>query len=183
MLPACRRLLERQPTCGPLWWLSATVLTSGDPEMEAERCGELLLDDPTGRRIHELAEDPSRRLVRRGGIGEVASADAVVVPVSALGGDAMLVDSGMRSLVEAARACEVALWIESGVGRLLPRALWQALVTRVDTGRFEPGSHWLVESLDGVELVIGPDGTTPVGNLPAAASVACPEPPELTGGW
>ncbi len=28
VVTACRRLIDRQPSCGPLWWLAARVLTA-----------------------------------------------------------------------------------------------------------------------------------------------------------
>ena len=78
------------------------------------------------------------------------------------------------------------MWVESGVGRLLPSNLWRALVDRLT----EPGGQtdwdlaYLVEPLDGVELVVGPGGTTLREALPTeAANVECPEPPELTARW
>ena len=31
LVVACRRIVERHPTSGPLWWLCARMLTSSDP--------------------------------------------------------------------------------------------------------------------------------------------------------
>ncbi len=51
LVVACRRIVERHPTCGPLWWLGARLLTSADPmaaaraavaEMEADRTADVL---------------------------------------------------------------------------------------------------------------------------------------------
>jgi hypothetical protein len=51
LVVACRRIVERHPTCGPLWWLCARLLTSSDPmaaaraavaEIEADRTAEVL---------------------------------------------------------------------------------------------------------------------------------------------
>src|SRR5262245_41181947 len=48
LVTACRRVLDRHPTAGPLWWLAARVLTSvGDPDEEGWRCAEELDDDTT----------------------------------------------------------------------------------------------------------------------------------------
>ncbi|MBA3289003.1 MAG: hypothetical protein H0U21_13480, partial [Acidimicrobiia bacterium] len=30
LVVACRRIVERHPSCGVLWWLCARMLTSGD---------------------------------------------------------------------------------------------------------------------------------------------------------
>ena len=44
---ACRRLVQRQPACGPLWWLAARVVASADPGTEAWMSAELLREDVT----------------------------------------------------------------------------------------------------------------------------------------
>ncbi len=41
LVVACRRIVERHPTSGPLWWLCATVLAAPDPY----RCASALADD------------------------------------------------------------------------------------------------------------------------------------------
>jgi hypothetical protein len=53
LVVACRRILQRHPTSGPLWWLCASLLNSTDPlgatrrlarEMDADRTAEVLID-------------------------------------------------------------------------------------------------------------------------------------------
>jgi hypothetical protein len=41
LVVACRRIVERHPTSGPMWWLCASVLASPDPY----RCAASLADD------------------------------------------------------------------------------------------------------------------------------------------
>ena len=41
LVTACRRMVDRHPAIGPIWWLCARVLTAGDPADEAWRA----LDD------------------------------------------------------------------------------------------------------------------------------------------
>ncbi len=190
VLPACRRLLERQPACGPLWWLSARVLVAGDPASEAERCATLLIDDPTPEIVRSSVRsgtgNPSRRVVRQGGVGEVAGADVVLIEVDALSVDAMLVSASRRGLLQAAVASETPVWVESGVGRLLPAKLWSALVSRLTAagGSILKDLGFMIEPLDYVELVVGPAGTTLRADLGRAVAVVdCPEPPELTAPW
>src|SRR4051794_39757452 len=75
LVTACRRLVDRQPTSGPIWWLAARVLTSTDPAQEAWRAVEQLQDDPTAGR---LASDlPDGAVVTVVGMGE-HTADAIV---------------------------------------------------------------------------------------------------------
>ena len=121
LVTACRRLVDRQPTSGPIWWLSARVLASDDPTGEAWRAAEELSDDdtPSVLAAHlpddatvcvigrpELIEDA---LIRRGdlpvlvvdALGEGhglarrlarAGSDAELVPESGLGAAAAAAD-------------------------------------------------------------------------------------------
>lgn len=48
LVAACRRIIDRQLTCGPLWWLCATMLCSPEPMLDGRRAADTLRDDPTG---------------------------------------------------------------------------------------------------------------------------------------
>ncbi|MCU1370256.1 MAG: hypothetical protein JWO77_1450, partial [Ilumatobacteraceae bacterium] len=52
LVTACRRLIDRHPANGPVWWLCARTLTASDPGDEAWRCHTDFYEDPT---IDELA--------------------------------------------------------------------------------------------------------------------------------
>jgi hypothetical protein len=47
LVPACRRLIEAHPSCGPLWWVAARVITADEPFDAAYVAIEALADDPT----------------------------------------------------------------------------------------------------------------------------------------
>ena len=47
LVMACRRLLDRQVTSGPLWWLAARVVSSADPVTEAWFSAEQIREDVT----------------------------------------------------------------------------------------------------------------------------------------
>src|SRR5437660_12821098 len=47
LVTACRRLVDRHPTAGPMWWLAARVLAADDPGMEAWSSAQVLDDDVT----------------------------------------------------------------------------------------------------------------------------------------
>jgi len=178
VLPACRRLLDRHPGCGPLWWVAARILTSGDAAEEAERCADALESDPTLDLLREDLGD-GRRAVRHGGVGEVASADVVVVEVDAIGPGGVVLDADDLGLIEAAHAVEVPVWVEAGVGRVMPPRLWEALVRRVEDARI-PRCGTVV-GLGGIDRVAGPFG---VQSVPVAlACTDCPEPAELLARW
>ena len=68
LVTACRRLVDRQPTSGPIWWLSARVLCSTDPTQEAWRAVEELQDDRTPERL--AATLPDGAVVVAVGLGE-----------------------------------------------------------------------------------------------------------------
>jgi hypothetical protein len=178
VLPACRRLLDRHPGCGPMWWVAARILTAGDPVAEGERCADALESDETDELLDE-ALPAGARVVRRGGVGDVATADVVVVQVDALGVGGMVVDGDVLGLLEAARVVEVPVWAEAGVGRILPPRLWEALDRKLaSTTGFRSG---LAVDLAGVERVVGPLGAQPLRL--ALAATDCPEPPELLAHW
>jgi hypothetical protein len=47
LVTACRRLVDRHPEVGPMWWLAAKVLGGGDPVSAAWAAAEELEDDTT----------------------------------------------------------------------------------------------------------------------------------------
>jgi hypothetical protein len=51
LLTACRRLLDRHPACGPLWWVSSRVAAADDPVEAARRAAAELCSDPTPDRL------------------------------------------------------------------------------------------------------------------------------------
>ena len=191
LLPAGRRLLQHNPTCGPLWWVVARLLSAGDPLAEAERCVAAIEDDPTDERLERALGD--RRAVRHGGVAEVAGAEVVLVDVEAMGPDGMAVDGDDLGLLEAARATGTDIWAVAGVGRVLPPRLWQVLADHaqgappvrrtVTHGYFDSGSPapGTVIGVAGLAAVAGPGGAVSLSQ--AVASCDCPEPPELLGRW
>jgi len=51
---ACRRIIERHPTCGPLWWLSAQRMVAPEPFDASRHLAEHIVEDPTADRVVEL---------------------------------------------------------------------------------------------------------------------------------
>lgn len=47
LVVSCRRIVERHPTCGPLWWLCAHLLTAAEPMRVARELAAELEADPT----------------------------------------------------------------------------------------------------------------------------------------
>ena len=57
MVAACRRIIDRQLTCAPLWWLCARMLCSPEPMREAHLAVTELESDPTARLLAEALPD------------------------------------------------------------------------------------------------------------------------------
>jgi hypothetical protein len=57
LVPACRRLVERHLTVGPVWWLSARVLTAPDPLVAARAAAAEMDNDPTARALAAALPD------------------------------------------------------------------------------------------------------------------------------
>lgn len=58
LVPACRRLIDRHLTAGPLWWLSARILADAEPANAAVLAADELDEDPTDRRLaRDLPDD------------------------------------------------------------------------------------------------------------------------------
>lgn len=54
LVTACRRLVARNVTVGPLWWLSARVLAGADPMQEAATAARALATDVTPATVARL---------------------------------------------------------------------------------------------------------------------------------
>ncbi|MEY2478956.1 MAG: hypothetical protein QOG87_4271 [Actinomycetota bacterium] len=223
LVTACRRLVERHPTAGTMWWLAARVLAATDPRGEGWRAAEELEDDDTPAVLlralptegtvavlgwPELAGDALRRagevellvvdaggrwtgavdrLARRGidaidvpegGLGAaVASADLLVLEASALGPGGFVAESGSRAAAAVARHAGIPVWVVAGAGRVLPKRLWEALVTRLEIESDPWDADDEVVPLDLADQVVGPGRVT---SPDAAVKRAdCPIPPEL----
>ena len=57
LVVACRRIVERHPTSGPLWWLCASLVTSTDPFREAWSLAKYIEDDATANQVVDLVPD------------------------------------------------------------------------------------------------------------------------------
>src|SRR6266480_1604896 len=68
LVTACRRLVDRQPTSGPIWWLAARVLCASEPAEEAWRAVDRLDNDPTAEEV--AAAIPDGAVVTAVGLGE-----------------------------------------------------------------------------------------------------------------
>lgn len=111
------------------------------------------------------------------GLGAAAAdADLVLLEASAVGPDAFVGVAGSRAAAAVARTADVPVWMVTGVGRLLPSRMWEALVRLIDRDEpWERDDELVPLSL--VDRVVGPSGPEPVAD--ALRRIDCPVVPEL----
>lgn len=89
MVMACRRMVQRHPTCGPLWWLCSRLLTAADPRAEAQAALLQLTADETADALEVALPDdavvcvPGWPEVAAGGL--IARGDVRVLVVDCAG--------------------------------------------------------------------------------------------------
>lgn len=197
LLLSCRRLLERQPACGPLWWLCARLLSAGDTVEEAWLCVEELDRDTTAHVLAaHLPQDATVvvlgwleltagalaggnlqvRVVEGEGESPTLSSDLVIVEASAMGPDGWVGPMGSRATLDVASSAGIPVWVVAGVGRVLPTALWSALTARLVASKQPWVAGEEVVPLDLVTAVIRPAGRG-LASEPRPAD--CPEVAEL----
>jgi hypothetical protein len=187
LLTSCRRLIDRHPAAGALWWTCARLLAADDARAEARTIALELDDDPA--RLDLSLELPDGAVVTviadaAGGSDlvhdlaamrddlEVVDADdarprigagetVLLVETGAAAPDRFLGASGTARAVAGARETGAAVWLLVAVGRRLPGPLFDAVVSR--TG----GATGEVVPIEGIDRVIEP------------RQVPCPCPPEL----
>ena len=107
LVPACRRLIERHLSVGPVWWLSARVLTASDAVAAAHAAAHDMQADPTASRLASgLPDDATVSIVGWPGVAGVAlrrRGDLEVLVTDAQGEGSMfarrLDDSGTPAFV------------------------------------------------------------------------------------
>ncbi|HVF74173.1 MAG TPA: hypothetical protein VM938_03930 [Acidimicrobiales bacterium] len=148
MVTACRRLVDRHPAVGPMWWLAANVLAAGEPVAAAWRAADELDSDPTPAALaKELPDD----------------ATVVVVGWPELAADALRRRADLEVLVVDA----------AGEGAGLARRLRGAGVDAIDVPDAGIGAAVAESDLVLLEAgAIGHDGLVAVAGSRAAAAVA-----------
>jgi hypothetical protein len=107
----------------------------------------------------------------------VASSELVLLEAEAMGPALALARSGSRAAASVARHAGIDVWLVSGVGRMLPGPMWDALVARsdLDDDPWDADDEWL--PLDLVDRIAGPFGLCTVSA--ALQRVDTPVAPEL----
>ena len=157
LLVACRRLLERHPAAGPLWWLCARTLVAADPRAALHEAAELIEHDPTYERALDVIPD-----------------DALLLEAWAAGPDGFLAVPGSADLAADMWQAGIQVWVACEVGRPLPGPLWEA-ARDAALGQSPPVVELMAWSA--VTHVMGPSG--PLQRSAAGRSADCPLAPEL----
>jgi hypothetical protein len=105
LVAAARRIVDRHPTSGPLWWLCARVLTAPEPHREAWDAVDAIADDPTPAELaYALEADSTVCLVgwpELVGYALPRRGDVEVLAVDSLGEGSGLVRRLMQAGIDA----------------------------------------------------------------------------------
>jgi hypothetical protein len=210
LVTSCRRLIDRHPTAGALWWACARLLAAGDVRAEARAIADdlggepaattLSLDLPGGvvvAVVPDAAGGSELAYELTGWRDDLVVAHdpgalhvprdeprVLLVEAGAAGPDRFVAPAGTGEEMAAARDAGVAVWLVVDVGRRLPAPLFDALVARATgaTRPAAPGSSAGGAGPLSIEVV-------PVAEAERVVEprrVDCPVPPELLrspGGW
>ncbi len=105
LVTACRRIVDRQPASGPLWWLAARTLTAPDPISEAQTASAEIEEDRTPRALADALPDEATVLLlgwpelAAGGLPRRGDVEVLICDVDGDGTD--LVVRLLRSDVDA----------------------------------------------------------------------------------
>jgi hypothetical protein len=183
--------LDADPTAGHVSGQipdGATALVVGWPDVCSEALRgrgdiEVLVvssageGDALARRL--IDRDVEAALVRDAGIGPAAAvADLVLVEATAAGPTGLLAAPGSLAAAAVAHHRMVPVWGVTGVGRVLPERLWDALLNRLDDSGEEPWQRRVeLVPADLLSCVAGPEG---VGEAESGLRLTtCPAAPEL----
>ena len=154
LVVACRRIVERHGTSGPLWWLCANLVTSVEPFRDAWGLATHIEDDPTADHLVELLPD---------------GATVCVVGWPDFAGEALIRRGDLNALV-----------IESvEAGSSLVRRLQRVDVEAEEIPAFGTAAAVIESDLVVIEaLAVGPDAALcSIGSHAAAAVAYCSEIP------
>jgi translation initiation factor 2B subunit (eIF-2B alpha/beta/delta family) len=129
------------------------------------------------RRLREAGSDVT--LVPDAGVAAAAVvAGLVLIEAHAAGPAGILANRGSHAAAAVAARSGVPVWAVVGVGRVLPGAMWDALLSRVDDQGVEPWERAVeLVPADLLDSVVDPTG--PRVTTEALTDPDCPTSPEL----
>jgi len=161
LVAASRRVLSRQVSCGPLWWVCARMLTADRIRDAGLQSIDLLESDTTGA-AGSLALDLR---------GDAPA--PVMVQALAVGDGGAVVVAPQWEALSSHRGDDNPRWLVGGVGCRLSDPMWSSLVEHWST---TPRRGEDLVPLDAFTHLVGPDGPVPIEAL---GPPDCPVAPEL----
>lgn len=165
----------------------ATVCLLGWPEQVGDaipRRGDLealvvdVLGEGSGLVRRLVAAEVDAVDVATQGLGAAAAAaDLVLLEASAVGPSGFMAVAGSRAAAAVARHEGTPVWLVAGVGRLLPRRVWEAAAGRVEVAEEPWEADDELVPLDLVDRIVGPSG--PERPADALRRTDCPVAAEL----
>jgi hypothetical protein len=159
---ATRRIVDKHPTCAPLWWLCAGALSSIEPAVRLRELAQQFETDPTPELLFDLADE-----------------DAFVVEAMAMGDDGgieVLVSSSDARDVEWAREVGHSTIVVARRGTRLPIQMWREMKKRAMAGENEWTHDVQLVNVRVFDLVVGPSGVERSEDATFAPECApCPE--------
>lgn len=165
LVAGCRRVLARQPLCGPLWWACARLLTAEDVWAVAQDTISRLEEDPTEAALAYALGDAL------GDVPDPGTAAPEVMRARAM--------SAQRAVVEPVRAdadrrAGAQSWLVVAEGVHLSDPMWRALEDNLGDSATDGRAE--VRDLSEFTHFVGPFGLLPIVALDEAD---CPVAPEL----
>jgi hypothetical protein len=159
---ATRRIVDKHPTCAPLWWLCAGAVSSIEPSVRLRELANEFEADPTLEHLFDIADD-----------------DALVVEVMAMGDD-----GGIEVLVSAHDSREIGTARDVGRstiavarrGTRLPLQMWREMKQRALASENEWTQDVRVMNVRAFDFVVGPAGVRRGDDVTFSPECApCPE--------
>jgi hypothetical protein len=154
LLLTCRRIVEKHPTCGPLWWMCAELLTALEPRDTLRRCVERVNEDSTPAQLagHLATCLPDGGVVVVNGWswevavalaqsfdievcvvdGDNGESDGVLIAASFAAPEGIWSPIGSAQLATAAYCADIDVIATTPVGTRLPKVFTDAMVRLVD---------------------------------------------------
>lgn len=157
LVMACRKLLERQPFCGPLWWLCGRVLLAPDARRAVD---DLLAEydrDDTPLHVSMALDQEGDALDLDDGEPPLLVSCIMAGPTGVI----VAVPDPALARVGGARERGAPVWVIGGVGRVVPGRVFDVVAPLADpTSRGWSSRLPEVEVLpvDWLDGVIGPTG-------------------------
>jgi hypothetical protein len=108
----------------------------------------------------------------------VSVSDLVIIEALAAGPDYLAALAGSHAAAAVATCAGIPVWAVTGVGRVLPQRMWEALTARLDDRDDEPWDrNEEIVPARLVTAVVGPDGL--VDTATGLGTASCPVVPEL----